>query len=203
MTDDFLFAQHVGLNSPDFIFAFWGSVAWVPLISFCFSGVQPHLGAPQGDIGSTWLIYDSPFWDDELLKPWSNKVMCENLWGDCMMEHAYGHHCIPACRMMLWFLKPWLVWVFVMRSIGILITWNDIWVVRSTSFPWVTQHVCWGSDDRRRYNHVWYTDIQLELTGFGLTNYTILYLYFSFWLIIPVWYIYHIYIVVYLFIIIL
>ena len=50
MTDDFLFAQHVGLNSPDFIFAFWGSVAWVPLISFYFSGVQPHLGAPQGDI---------------------------------------------------------------------------------------------------------------------------------------------------------
>ena len=49
-TDDFLFAQHVGLNSPDFIFAFWGSVAWVPLISFYFSGVQPHLGAPQGDI---------------------------------------------------------------------------------------------------------------------------------------------------------
>ena len=49
MTDDFLFAQHVGLNSPDFIFAFWGSVAWVPLISFYFSGVQPHLGAPQGD----------------------------------------------------------------------------------------------------------------------------------------------------------
>ena len=48
-TDDFLFAQHVGLNSPDFIFAFWGSVAWVPLISFYFSGVQPHLGAPQGD----------------------------------------------------------------------------------------------------------------------------------------------------------
>ena len=48
MTDDFLFAQHVGLNSPDFIFAFWGSVAWVPLISFYFSGVQPHLGAPQG-----------------------------------------------------------------------------------------------------------------------------------------------------------
>jgi hypothetical protein len=49
-TDDFLFAQHVGLNSPDFIFAFWGSVAWVPLISFYFSGVQPHLGAPQGDV---------------------------------------------------------------------------------------------------------------------------------------------------------
>ena len=48
MTDDFLFAQHVRLNSPDFIFAFWGSVAWVPLISFYFSGVQPHLGAPQG-----------------------------------------------------------------------------------------------------------------------------------------------------------
>jgi len=48
-TDDFLFAQHVGLNSPDVIFAFWGSVAWVPLISFYFSGVQPHLGAPQGD----------------------------------------------------------------------------------------------------------------------------------------------------------
>ena len=53
MTDDFhafLFAQHVGLNSPDFIFAFWGSVAWVPLISFYFSGAQPHLGAPQGDL---------------------------------------------------------------------------------------------------------------------------------------------------------
>ena len=49
MIHDFLFAQHVGLNSPDFIFAFWGSVAWVPLISFYFSGVQPHLGAPQGD----------------------------------------------------------------------------------------------------------------------------------------------------------
>ena len=49
-TDNFLFAQHVGLNSPDFIFAFWGSVAWVPLISFYFSGVQPHLGAPQGDV---------------------------------------------------------------------------------------------------------------------------------------------------------
>ena len=48
-TDDFLFAQHVGLNSPDFIFAFWGSVAWAPLISFYFSGAQPHLGAPQGD----------------------------------------------------------------------------------------------------------------------------------------------------------
>jgi len=39
----------VGLNSPDFIFAFWGSVAWAPLISFYFSGAQPHLGAPQGD----------------------------------------------------------------------------------------------------------------------------------------------------------
>ena len=48
-TDDFLFAQHVGLNSPDFIFAFWGSVAWAPLISFYFSGAQPHLAAPQGD----------------------------------------------------------------------------------------------------------------------------------------------------------
>ena len=46
---DFLFAQRVGLNSPDFIFAFWGSVAWAPLISFYFSGAQPHLGAPQGD----------------------------------------------------------------------------------------------------------------------------------------------------------
>ena len=57
-TDDFLFAQHVGLNSPDFIFAFWGSVAWVPLISFYFSGVQPHLGAPQGDINVfvRWLV---------------------------------------------------------------------------------------------------------------------------------------------------
>ena len=53
-TDDFLFAQHVGLNSPDFIFAFWGSVAWVPLISFYFSGVQPHLGAPQGDHPTAW-----------------------------------------------------------------------------------------------------------------------------------------------------
>ena len=47
---DFLFAQRVGLNSPDFIFAFWGSVAWAPLISFYFSGAQPHLGAPQGDV---------------------------------------------------------------------------------------------------------------------------------------------------------
>ena len=61
------------------------------------------------------------------------------------------------------------LFVFFMRSIGILITWNDIWVVRSTSFPWVTQHLFWSSDDRRRYNHVWYTDIQLKLTGFGLT----------------------------------
>ena len=56
-TDDFLFAQHVGLNSPDFIFAFWGSVAWVPLISFYFSGVQPHLGAPQGDILYYIILY--------------------------------------------------------------------------------------------------------------------------------------------------
>ena len=56
MTDDFLFAQHVGLNSPDFIFAFWGSVAWVPLISFYFSGVQPHLGAPQGDVLSNFTF---------------------------------------------------------------------------------------------------------------------------------------------------
>ena len=47
------FAQHVGLNSPDFIFAFWGSVAWVPLISFYFSGVQPHLGVPHGDFNMT------------------------------------------------------------------------------------------------------------------------------------------------------
>ena len=52
MTDDFhdfLFAQHVGLNSPDFIFAFWGSVAWAPLILFNFSGAQGHLGAPHTD----------------------------------------------------------------------------------------------------------------------------------------------------------
>jgi len=55
-TDDFLFAQHVGLNSPDFIFAFWGSVAWVPLISFYFSEVQPHLGAPQGDVLSNFTF---------------------------------------------------------------------------------------------------------------------------------------------------
>ena len=54
---DFLFAQRVGLNSPDFIFAFWGSVAWVPLISFYFSGVQPHLGAPQGDILYYIILY--------------------------------------------------------------------------------------------------------------------------------------------------
>ena len=54
MTDDFhdfLFAQHVGLNSPDFIFAFWGSVAWAPLILFNFSGAQGHLGAPHTDAG--------------------------------------------------------------------------------------------------------------------------------------------------------
>ena len=52
MTDDFhefLFAQHVGLNSPDFIFAFWGSVSWAPLILFNFSGAQGHLGAPHTD----------------------------------------------------------------------------------------------------------------------------------------------------------
>ena len=60
-TDDFLFAQHVGLNSPDFIFAFWGSVAWVPLISFYFSGVQPHLGAPQGDMFGPLLDLQSSF----------------------------------------------------------------------------------------------------------------------------------------------
>ena len=56
---DFLFAQRMdrmGLNSPDFIFAFWGSVAWAPLISFYFSGAQPHLGAPQGD-HSVWHIF--------------------------------------------------------------------------------------------------------------------------------------------------
>ena len=60
MTDDFhdfLFAQHVGLNSPDFIFAFWGSVAWAPLILFNFSGAQGHLGAPHTDLQLQNILY--------------------------------------------------------------------------------------------------------------------------------------------------
>ena len=49
MIDDIFFAQYVGLNSPDFIFAFWGvsSLGTYDLILF-FRGLT-HLGAPQGD----------------------------------------------------------------------------------------------------------------------------------------------------------
>ena len=74
-TDDFLFAQHVGLNSPDFIFAFWGSVAWVRLISFYFSGVQPHLGAPQGDLQFIRILLR----EDLPLVFVSNLIACEGI----------------------------------------------------------------------------------------------------------------------------
>lgn len=60
------------------------------------------------DWSSTWSKNDSPFWDDELLKPWSNKVMCENLWGDCMMEHAsYSHIVITASLHAGWCFDFW------------------------------------------------------------------------------------------------
>ena len=79
-TDGFLFAQHVGLNSPDFIFAFWGSVAWVPLISFYFSGVQPHLGAPQGDFygaSSNCSSAVGPSWSlNKKRKDWKPQFPC-------------------------------------------------------------------------------------------------------------------------------
>ena len=77
---DFLFAQRVGLNSPDFIFAFWGSVAWVPLISFYFSGVQPHLGAPQGDFygaSSNCSSAVGPSWSlNKKRKGWKPQFPC-------------------------------------------------------------------------------------------------------------------------------
>ena len=51
LLDDWWFSlcATCGVEPPRFHFCNLGSVAWVPMISLYFSGVLPHLGAPQGD----------------------------------------------------------------------------------------------------------------------------------------------------------